>query len=68
MFESITFCHVDNFDSTKLSIFGLIQALECSLDWFIMELVHQCLLDICHLYGLGAIYLKHVFLFILMCK
>ena len=55
------FCHVDNFDSAKLVIFGLIQIWECALNWFTMELVHKPKLDICHLCGLGALYPKHVF-------
>ena len=54
-------CRVDNFDSTKLVIFGLIQIRECALNWFLVESVHKLKLDICHLCGLGATYPKHVF-------
>ena len=68
MFKFAMFCHVDNFDSTKLVIFGLIQIWECALNWFTMEPVHEPKLDICHLCGLGATYPKHVFLLIPMCK
>ena len=52
---------MDDFDSTKLFIFLLIQIWECALNLFIVELLHECLLDICHLYSLGATYLaQHV--------
>ena len=47
-------CHVDSFDLTKSIIYGLIQTRECALNWFIMESVHEHLLDICHLRNLGA--------------
>ena len=47
-------CHVDYFDSIELVLFGIIQIWECALNWFTMELVHDHLLDICHLCGLGG--------------
>ena len=47
-------CHVNNFDSTKLVNFGIIQIWECALNWFTVEPVRERLLDICHLYGLGG--------------
>ena len=49
-------CHMDNFDSIKLSIFGLIQIWECALNWFIVEPIDEAKLDICHLRGLGLAY------------
>ena len=55
------FSHVNNFDSTKLTIFELIQDWRCVLNRFTMELVHEPKLDICHLRGLGATYPKHLF-------
>ena len=39
-------CNVDKFDPTKLAIFGLDKIWECALNWFIMELLHECLLEI----------------------
>ena len=57
MFRSAMSCHVDNFDSTKLLVNGLIQRRECVFNWFTLELLHKCMLDICHLCGLrGIIY------------
>ena len=61
MFKSIMSCHLNNFDSQELAIFGLIQIWECALNWFIMEPVHEPKLDICHVHDLGATYPKHVF-------
>ena len=60
MIKSAIFCHVNNFDSTKLSIFGLIQIWECALNRCTIEPVHKPILDTCHLYILGATYPKHV--------
>ena len=60
MFKFAMYCQMDKYDSTKLAIFGLIQIWECALDWFTVELVHERLLDICHLRSLGATYPKHV--------
>ena len=62
------FCRVDNFDLTKLAIFRLLQIWRCALNWFTMKLVHEPKFGICHLYGLGTTYLKHVCLLIPMCK
>ena len=52
-----------NLDRTKLFyfVFGLIQIWECALNLFILEPVHKHLLDVCHLHGLGAAYLRHIF-------
>ena len=47
--------HMDSFDSKKLSIVGLIQICGCALNWFIVELFHGCVLDICHLHDLALI-------------
>ena len=54
-------CQVDNFDLTELVIFGLIQIWDCALNGFILEPLHECLVDICDLRGLKATYPKHVF-------
>ena len=54
--------------STKLDVFKLIQIRECALSRFIVELVHERLLDICHLRPLGTSYPKYVLLLIPMCK
>ena len=61
MFKFAMFCHVDNFDSIKLAIFGSIQIWECALNLFTMELVHGPKLHIFHLCGLGVVYFKCVF-------
>lgn len=37
MLKSTMFCHVDIFNSTMLTIFGLIQIWECALNWFTMS-------------------------------
>ena len=55
------FCHMNNIDSTKLTILGLIQIWECALIWFIVKQVHEPKLDIYHLRDLGATYSTHVF-------
>ena len=44
---------VNNFDLATLVVFGLIQTREYAFNWFTMESLHECLLDICHLHGLG---------------
>jgi hypothetical protein len=63
-------CHVDNFDTTKLVNFGIIQIWERALNWFIMEPVRERLLDICHLCGLGGNMISSTcfLLLIPMCK
>ena len=53
-------CHVDNFDSIKLTKFEITHIWECVLKWFIMESVHERLLDICRLRSLRATYPIHV--------
>ena len=58
--KSAMFCHMDNFDSTKVSFFGLVQTLECALYWFAMEPIHKPKLYNCHLHGVGVTYPKHV--------
>ena len=62
------FCHMDDFDSTKLTIFGLIQIWECALNWFTMKSAHKPKFDICHLYGLGQHILNMFFCWFLLCK
>ena len=44
---------------TNLDIFGFIKIWECSLHYFIVKLVHECLLSICHLRGLRATCLEY---------
>ena len=44
-----------------LTNFGFIQIWECAHKWFIVESVHERLLDICHLRSLGTTCLEHVF-------
>ena len=61
MFRFVMPCHVDKFDLLKVVIFGLIQIWECALNWFTVKSVHEPKVDICHLCGLGATYLKHIF-------
>ena len=61
-------CHVDNFDSTKLAIFGLIKHGSVISTGFTTEPFQKHPLDICHLRDLGATYPKHFFLLIPMCK
>jgi hypothetical protein len=61
MFKFAMYFHVDNFDSAKFFIFGLILIGECALNWFIMEPVHEPKFDICHLPGFQAAYPKHGF-------
>ena len=61
MLKFAIFCHVDNFDSTQLDIFELIQIWECALNWFTMKPNYEPKLDICHLHGLGATCLEHGF-------
>ena len=68
MFKYAMVCHMDNFDSTKLAIFLLIQIWEGALNWFIVDPIHEQKLDMCHQYDLGATYPKHVLLLIPMCK
>ena len=46
MFIYVMFCHVDDFDSTKLVIFGLIQIWEFALKWFTAGSVHEPKLDV----------------------
>jgi hypothetical protein len=69
--------HVDKFVESKLStwldttilymiqqsypFFWLIQIWECALNRFTVELVHECMLDVCHLQDLGAMYAEHFF-------
>ena len=51
-----------------LIIYGFIQIWECAHNLLTVESVHEHLLDIYHLRGLGIIYPKRVFLLIPMCK
>ena len=62
MFKFAMSCHVDNCDSTNIVSFGLIQLWKCVPNWFIVQPIHKCLLDICHLYILGAAYPKRDFI------
>ena len=58
MFRS---CHVDEFVKQKLIIFGSNEIWGCTLNHFILELVHERMFDICHLRGLMVAYPKHGF-------
>ena len=47
VFKFTMLCDVDNYDSTKLVVFGLLQIWECALNWFTVEPLHECFFDIC---------------------
>ena len=50
---------LDANDSIELVIFGYIQIWGCAFHKFRVELIHECLLDICHLCNLGVAYPNH---------
>ena len=52
MFKSPMFHHLDNFYSTKLAMFGLIQIHVYALYWFTIEPIYKQKINIFHLCNL----------------